>query len=872
MGGHLMAARFRIPPRPILGQQLADILNRLDELEGARGGGISGFGAGGVGGGLSGGGTPNALAKWLTASTLGDSHFVDDDVATDLSYGDNKYSRLFVTGYGYSGGLQYHPEIICRAARGIQGAFTPVMSQDVLAVFAARGCDSPNNFPVSDNAKILMYAAGNWSATSHPTGIFFYTTPIESIQEKLRVVINNLGLLGLYSPFYGIGGDTGLIMFATPPSGGGTYTLPSAPPIVSGYILSSTIAGLMSWIPPTPGGLTGAGTPNYIPRWTAPTTLGDSILYQDLTNRDSHYPGITLPKPPGGDVLAYGYWINGQDEDGVPVYKSGGMYLGNDDWLYIHGKYARGIKFLEGLGGAPNVAIWNPGIMIYGNKTLELGGAVVGKEINAGKIGYQTFSDGLDIVGAGTDGTNRKIKLWGEGGITLDCARLTLTSSIVYTTNIRLAFRLSGDIDVLKLQRDDGIRDYAYAPRGFQLDGQSSIAGVPTLADVTLFAYPLNSAGPGNPPKLYYRDFYGNLIGPLGQGLSYPGVRGYLLTTNDTQIVWLSPNVAGSILMESGAAPPVAGWLSPGTNGYVLTMVGGYPSWQPVSGGGMVAHALLGSTWHNDVVNNPPSTGALIYGTASQWTKLLAGTDSYVLTMYSGYPSWQPPGGGTAHRILSTTHSDVVVENVVLGDMLRVDSNLKWCRVPRGPNTYVLTMADNFPQWKAPTGGIGPGTPGKIAKFVTSTTIGDSLLRDDGVNVYSDTRVTLGGYCGDGGWYPSATWKGRVIDWTISDFWFGYSARSGDFIIGNGAGSAVLRVNAAGALWIAGKLTQSGCPENWRLPDTPIRVFHDYLTKALDQTEHVTQEEVYALTKIVLHHDRVLGELQAKDRKEISQT
>jgi hypothetical protein len=39
------------------------------------------------------------------------------------------------------------------------------------------------------------------------------------------------------------------------------------------------------------------------------------------------------------------------------------------------------------------------------------------KQNDAGKIGYQTFSaDSLDIVGAGTAGSNRKVKIWAEGG------------------------------------------------------------------------------------------------------------------------------------------------------------------------------------------------------------------------------------------------------------------------------------------------------------------------------------------------------------------------------------------------------------------------------------------------------------------------
>lgn len=56
-------------------------------------------------------------------------------------------------------------------------------------------------------------------------------------------------------------------------------------------------------------------------------------------------------------------------------------------------------------------------VKIDGNNSIEFGANLVGKEFNAGKIGYQTFTAGaLDITGAGTDGTNRKIKFWNEGG------------------------------------------------------------------------------------------------------------------------------------------------------------------------------------------------------------------------------------------------------------------------------------------------------------------------------------------------------------------------------------------------------------------------------------------------------------------------
>ncbi len=59
---------------------------------------------------------------------------------------------------------------------------------------------------------------------------------------------------------------------------------------------------------------------------------------------------------------------------------------------------------------------------IQGNNTIEFG-AGLSKEINAGKIGYQTFSGasgGIDIIGAGTTNGNRKINFFNEGGATFN--------------------------------------------------------------------------------------------------------------------------------------------------------------------------------------------------------------------------------------------------------------------------------------------------------------------------------------------------------------------------------------------------------------------------------------------------------------------
>ncbi|KAA9035490.1 tail fiber domain-containing protein [Ginsengibacter hankyongi] len=55
-------------------------------------------------------------------------------------------------------------------------------------------------------------------------------------------------------------------------------------------------------------------------------------------------------------------------------------------------------------------------IKVDAANTIELGAGVTGKESNAGKIGYETYTpDALDIIGAGTLGSNRKITFWNEG-------------------------------------------------------------------------------------------------------------------------------------------------------------------------------------------------------------------------------------------------------------------------------------------------------------------------------------------------------------------------------------------------------------------------------------------------------------------------
>lgn len=75
--------------------------------------------------------------------------------------------------------------------------------------------------------------------------------------------------------------------------------------------------------------------------------------------------------------------------------------------------------------------------------TLELGAGITGKELNAGKIGYQVFTpNALDIVGAGTVEGNRKITLWAEGG-TLFKGSIVTNGDALFSSNATVGNNLT---------------------------------------------------------------------------------------------------------------------------------------------------------------------------------------------------------------------------------------------------------------------------------------------------------------------------------------------------------------------------------------------------------------------------------------------
>ena len=82
----------------------------------------------------------------------------------------------------------------------------------------------------------------------------------------------------------------------------------------------------------------------------------------------------------------------------------------------------------------------NGNMKLQGLNLFEFGAGVAGKELNAGKIGYNAFgTNALAIVGAGTKSTNRAVYFFAEGGTTF-----TGPATILGNTNITGQLQVNG--------------------------------------------------------------------------------------------------------------------------------------------------------------------------------------------------------------------------------------------------------------------------------------------------------------------------------------------------------------------------------------------------------------------------------------------
>lgn len=161
-----------------------------------------------------------------------------------------------------------------------------------------------------------------------------------------------------------------------------------------------------------------------------------------------------------------------------------------------------------------------------------------------------------------------------------------------------------------------------------------------------------------------------------------------------------------------------------GTSGYVLTSDGTDVSWQP-SG---TAHNLL-STTHSDTTAHAVVRGDLVTGqTGPVWARLALGVSGKFLSSDGTDVVWADPPAGSAHNILSSTHSDTLADSVVKGDVLIGNATPKWSRLGVGSTGDVLTVqSGGTVAWAAPSA----SSAHNILSSTHSDTTAASVVRGD---------------------------------------------------------------------------------------------------------------------------------------------
>ena len=223
-----------------------------------------------------------------------------------------------------------------------------------------------------------------------------------------------------------------------------------------------------------------------------------------------------------------------------------------------------------------------------------------------------------------------------------------------------------------------------------------------------------------------FAEFSTSQVYTAGTGLTLTGTQ-FSLTTPVTAALGgtgQTSYTSGDLIYASGTT--ALSKLAAGTNGYLLTMNAGLPSWQPAPATGVTSISfdttgLTPSTTTTGAVTvggtlvaanggtgqSSYTTGDLLYASGSAAiSKLGVGTNGYILTVSGGLPSWQPaPATGVTSFSAGTTGltpSTGTTGAVTLAGTLVVSNggtgltSVTASRIPYGNGTSALQTSANL--------------------------------------------------------------------------------------------------------------------------------------------------------------------------------
>lgn len=173
----------------------------------------------------------------------------------------------------------------------------------------------------------------------------------------------------------------------------------------------------------------------------------------------------------------------------------------------------------------------------------------------------------------------------------------------------------------------------------------------------------------------------------------------------------------GDLLYAS--APNVLSKLPASSNGYVLTLNAGLPSWQP-----SVTYPIaptLGGTGQTTY-----TTGELLYASAANTlSKLTIGTAGYVLTVVGGIPQWQPAGG--VSYPITAIQGGTGQTTYTTGELLYASATNVLSKLSAGASGQVLTVIGGLPSWQTPAIDSLPVLPTQGGTGLTTYAAGDLI-------------------------------------------------------------------------------------------------------------------------------------------------
>jgi trimeric autotransporter adhesin len=236
------------------------------------------------------------------------------------------------------------------------------------------------------------------------------------------------------------------------------------------------------------------------------------------------------------------------------------------------------------------------------------------------------------------------------------------------------------------------------------------------------------------------------------------------------------------------------------------------------------------------------ATGDILYASsANTLSKLAAGSNTQVLTLAAGVPSWASPTtgtvtsvSGTTNRITSTggatpvidisaayvgqtsittlgtvstgtwqgtaidaTHGGTAQTTYATGDILYASAANTLSKLAAGSNTQVLTLAAGVPTWASPTTGTVTSVSGTTNR-ITSTG-GATPVIDISASYVGQSSITTLGTIATG------TWQGTNIDLAFGGTNASLTASNGGIFYSTASAGAILAGVAT-----AGRLLRSG--------------------------------------------------------------